>query len=128
MRFTKENLPCFVHDESCPSGIVKIADKVRKDIELVFGSYPEASDSADAVDKGMSVVYGIAGKSQILDELLAKYRVDLSEVTGKREVYGFYPVSDGLLLIAGSDKRGTIYGLFHLSELLGVSPFVNWSG
>ncbi len=27
-------------------------------------------------------------------------------------------------MIAGSDKRGTIYGLFHLSELLGVSPWV----
>lgn len=31
-------------------------------------------------------------------------------------------------MIAGSDKRGTIYGLFHLSELLGVSPLVDWSG
>ena len=127
MRFTKENLPCFVHDESCPSGIVKIADKVRKDMELVFGSYPEASDSADAVSGGMAVVYGIAGRSPVLDGLLTKYNADLSEVTGKREVYGFFPVSEGLLLIAGSDKRGTIYGLFHLSELLGVSPFVNWS-
>lgn len=33
-----------------------------------------------------------------------------------------------LLVIAGSDKRGTIYGLFHLSEMLGVSPFVDWCG
>lgn len=30
-------------------------------------------------------------------------------------------------MIAGSDKRGTIYGLFHLSELIGVSPLVNWN-
>lgn len=33
-----------------------------------------------------------------------------------------------LLVIAGSDKRGTIYGLFHLSEQMGVSPFVDWCG
>jgi hypothetical protein len=32
------------------------------------------------------------------------------------------------LVIAGSDKRGTIYGLFHLSQLLGVSPLVDWCG
>lgn len=31
------------------------------------------------------------------------------------------------LVIAGSDKRGTIYGLFHLSECMGVSPLVDWS-
>ena len=33
---------------------------------------------------------------------------------------------DQLLLICGSDKRGTIYGMFHLSELMGVSPLVYW--
>ena len=31
------------------------------------------------------------------------------------------------LVIAGSDKRGTIYGLFHLSERIGVSPLVHWN-
>ena len=30
------------------------------------------------------------------------------------------------MVIAGSDKRGTIYGLFHISELLNVSPLVDW--
>lgn len=36
-------------------------------------------------------------------------------------------VENGSLLIAGSDKRGTIYGLFHISELMGVSPFVHFA-
>ena len=127
MQFTKDKLPCFVHDEDCLSGIVKIAAKVRKDIELVFGKCPEDYAGKENAPEGIKVVYGIAGASPYLDALLGEYGADLSGVMGKREVYGFFPVSDDLLLIAGSDKRGTIYGLFRLSELLGVSPFVNWS-
>ena len=127
MIFTREKLPCFVHDVGCPSGIVKIAEKVRKDIELVFGALPDDIVSGGASDKEVKLVYGIAGQSPYLDDLLEKHNADLSQVTGKREVYAFLPVSDELLIIAGSDKRGTIYGLFHLSEILGVSPFVNWS-
>ena len=56
-----------------------------------------------------------------------------SGVRGKREVYLFQVVENPMegvksaLVIAGSDKRGTIYGLFYLSEKLGVSPLVNWN-
>ena len=127
MLFTKDKLPCFVHDADCPSGIVKIASKVRRDMELVFGSCPDDVTEAEGRKRGMQLVYGIAGKSAYLDELLEKYKADTSAVIGKREVYGIFPVSDDVLLVAGSDKRGTIYGLFKLSEMFGVSPFVNWS-
>lgn len=54
--------------------------------------------------------------------------MELSAIRGKREVYDFRVLepangeSHATLLIAGSDKRGTIYGLFHLSEIIGVSP------
>ena len=33
---------------------------------------------------------------------------------------------DQILLICGSDKRGTIYGMFSLSEYIGVSPMCYW--
>ena len=52
--------------------------------------------------------------------------INLSNVRGKNEVY-LFNVTDNQIIIAGSDKRGTIYGLFHLSELLGVSPLVDWA-
>lgn len=60
-------------------------------------------------------------------------KLELSGVRGKREVYLFQVVENPMegvksaLVIAGSDKRGTIYGLFYLSEKLGVSPLVNWN-
>lgn len=60
-------------------------------------------------------------------------KLELAGVRGKREVYLFQVVENPMegvksaVVIAGSDKRGTIYGLFHLSEKLGVSPLVNWN-
>lgn len=59
----------------------------------------------------------------------------MEAVKGKREVYLLQildapfpekPEIGQLLVIAGSDKRGTLYGLFRLSELCGVSPLIFW--
>ncbi|MBR6257763.1 MAG: glycosyl hydrolase 115 family protein [Lachnospiraceae bacterium] len=123
------NVPCFVYENECPSGLVKIAEKVKKDVELVFGKMPDTKKSADAElpEGGLRLVFGIAGQSPLIDKLAEEGVIDISAIAGKREVYGFFPAKEDLLVIAGSDKRGTIYGLFHLSELMGVSPFVNWS-
>lgn len=60
----------------------------------------------------------------------AQKNIPTEALKGKRECYGWvFPdetLRERLLVIVGSDKRGTIYGLFHLSEIFGVSPFVNW--
>ncbi|MBR3305867.1 MAG: glycosyl hydrolase 115 family protein [Lachnospiraceae bacterium] len=121
----------FVYEGECSSGILKIAGKVAEDLCLVFGRKPaklEAAGGEYPDFNGIKIVFGTAGQSPVLDRLSAEGKIDLSAVTGKREVYCFYALSDELLVIAGSDKRGTIYGLFRISEELGVSPFVNWSG
>lgn len=121
----------FVYEKECPSGIRKIADKVAADAELVFGKKPvrlEASKGEIPDFSGIKVVFGIAGNSPAIERLSKEGRIDLSGITGKREVYGISSPAADLLVIAGSDKRGTIYGLFRLSEEMGVSPFVNWSG
>lgn len=79
------------------------------------------------------LLYGTVGKSTILSNLEADQKIDLTDVKGKREVYKIqileHPTDEiaSALIIAGSDKRGTIYGLFHFSELIGVSPLVNWN-
>lgn len=129
--------PLFLTEQEAYSGVKKIADKVRKDIELVFGVEPEASSDYSMLGK-YAVIYGTVGKSPVLENLEAQGILDFSEVKGKREVYllqvidckleGKSPLQgmEKVLIIAGSDKRGTIYGLFRLSELLGVSPFVDW--
>ena len=128
------------------SGVDKIADKVLLDVKRVTGALPETFKIRADVDEPASkkagddsccyVVYGTAGKSSLISRLEKAGAVDLKKITGKREVYSFSVVDDiqllGLkgsaIIIAGSDKRGTIYGLFHLSELMGVSPLVDWAG
>ena len=88
---------------------------------------------------------GSKSKGNLLTKLEAAGLLDLSDIRGKREVYR-HQILMGLpsetiiekkkktsvfafktaLVIAGSDKRGTVYGLFALSEMLGVSPFIDW--
>ena len=100
-----------------PSGVRKIASKVAGDIKAVFGAEPAVTDSS----KCKSPIYvGLAG-----DKLIAKLGIDTDDIAGKREVYKI-EVKDSALVITGSDKRGAIYGLFKLSEMLGVSPFIDW--
>ncbi|GFN33972.1 glycosyl hydrolase 115 family protein [Paenibacillus xylaniclasticus] len=122
----------FLKEKEAFSGVHKIADKVAKDIELVFGVRPT---SAVAVGQlaSCAVIYGTIGRSPMLDRLAEQGLINLEEIRGKREVYLFQTIDapgtevDQALVIAGSDKRGTVYGLFHLSEVLGVSPLVNWN-
>ncbi len=126
---------CFVCDREAFPGVQKIAGKVRKDIERVFGFMPAASYERADVKKD-AVVFGTAGRSPLLDGLEKAGKIDLSKVKGRREVFGFFVVEQPFadlpdvkeaVVIAGSDKRGTIYGLFHISDLLGVSPLVDFS-
>ena len=123
----------FFQEKEAFSGVRKIANKVMHDVELVFGYAPQAVTDRKKLGK-MAVLYGTVNHSPLLHELEEKKIIDLSEVTGKREVYLFQVIDhpfegvEKALVIAGSDKRGTIYGLFHLSELLGVSPLVDWCG
>lgn len=122
---------CFYREEEAFSGVNKIADKVRKDISLVFDVEPDVVMEEHNL-RSLTLFYGTIGHSTILKKLQEQGRIDLSAVEGKNEVYLFQVIEapcagvQKALVIAGSDKRGTIYGLFHLSELLGVSPFVDW--
>lgn len=125
----------FLEEKEAYSGVRKMAGKVLDDIGNVFGVRPSSTESIGQLG-AFPVIYGTIGKSPALDRLHALGLVNLDDIRGKREVYllqvidapaGWTGVKKALI-IAGSDKRGTIYGLFRLSEMLGVSPFVNWIG
>jgi len=121
----------FYQESEAFSGVNKIAAKVMLDVERVLSVTPLATNDKTKLARH-AVIYGTVGHSPILDELNDKKLIDLSVIKGKREVYLFQVIDnpfdgvDKALVIAGSDKRGTIYGLFHLSERMGVSPLVDW--
>lgn len=92
----------------------------------------------------MPVICVSADKGHIAGELNDRGVIELDLIRGKRECYIFKVVKPDApdtdtdasddsrthnkttLVIVGSDKRGTIYGMLHLSELMGVSPFTDW--
>ena len=122
---------CCANDEY--SGVIKIAQKVCLDVERVTGAKPVINNLecfSDNHNIQNSVFFATVGKSQVLDELIQKIsaenNLNVAKITGKRESY-IFTVKNEHIIIIGSDKRGTIYGLFHLSELMGVSPLVDWA-
>lgn len=125
----------FIEEKSQLSGVKRVANMVRADLGLIFGRQPiwQSLDAITTDSEKTAIFVATIGQSAYLDDLLNRKMITASEIENKREVYQFQVIQDPwpsvkrALIIVGSDKRGTIYGLFHLSELLGVSPFVNWS-
>ena len=132
----------FLCDEEEWSGVRKIAGRVCSDIKAVFGAEPKLTEAgSEGRQPVMPIIFGTIGKSGLLDKLEQEGVADFSAVRGKRECYAIsvtgsfaesivLPGAEGefqsAMIIAGSEKRGTVYGLFHLSEMLGVSPFIDW--
>ena len=92
---------------------------LNRDVESVFSTRIIVTPESK---KGMIIV-GTIGQS----DLIAKAGVDLSPIKNKKEAFLLTVSSTGKLVIAGSDKRGTAYGVMELSRLIGVSPWEWWA-
>jgi len=113
-------------------GVRRAAADLQADIERVSGTRPALLAEAGAVPTGSDVVIvGTLGKSALIDRLARENRIDAKAVRGKWEGYLVQTVRNPLpgvaraLVVAGSDRRGTIFGLYTVSEQIGVSPW-NW--
>ena len=121
----------FIMEEKAFGGVKRIAEKVVQDIDRVASIRAAIKKEIEAEDEYV-VVVGTWGKSDLLNELSVNKGFDGSVLEAKREVYSIqlieqpFPNVKSALVIAGSDKRGTIYGLFQLSELIGVTPYSYW--
>lgn len=114
-------------------GVKLIAETVAEDMNAVSDKLPAIKDRIEMCMGERVVLMATAGKSELLERLEKEGKLSLHGIYGKREVYLMkkillpfeeLPEIKELLVIAGSDKRGTIYGMFHLSELCGVSPLI----
>ncbi len=112
-------------------GVHRVAGHLQTDIERVTGTKPELLK--DAEPKGLVVIIGTLGKSPVIDQLARDKKIRASEVQGKWDTHGIQIVKNPLpnvsqaLVIFGSDKRGTIYGMYDLSKNIGVSPWHYWA-
>lgn len=114
-------------------GVRMIADTVAEDIEAVSDQRPEIQNDLSGCTAQRVILMATIGKSALLDRMESEGKLSLAPIRGKREVYLMQQIAEPfaeasavkeLLVIAGSDKRGTIYGMFRLSELCGVSPLI----
>lgn len=123
----------FLVEKECFEGVRLIADTVAEDIEAVSDVKPEIRNEIGECTAERVILMATMEKSALLDRLEREGKLSLDQIRGKREVYLMKsivsPFAESaaikkLFIIAGSDKRGTIYGMFRLSELCGVSPLI----
>lgn len=105
-------------------GVIRAAGDLVNDIRMVSGATPRLVQEDSPVSR--SVIIGTIGHSPLIDKMVEEGRLDVSTVKGKWESFLIQTV-DGNLVVAGSDKRGTIYGIYDISEKIGVSPWYWWA-
>jgi hypothetical protein len=113
--------------------VVEIAaNHLAKDIENVTGSVPDVITDINKLGNSI-VIIGTLGKNEIINKLIKEGRIDTSGITGKWETYSIQVIENpdrniaSALIIVGSDRRGTAYGVYELSKQIGVSPWYWWA-
>lgn len=128
---TKVAAPIYVDSADFP--VVRLAaEALANDIQSVTGTKSSVLSSAPAARQS-AVFVGTLGKSRLIDDLVARKKLDVTSLRGGWETFLITTVENPVpgvaqgLVIIGSDRRGTAYGLFSVSESIGVSPWVWWA-
>jgi len=127
----------LVTDQDWP-GVVRAVGDLSADVGRVTGHAAAVvtvpvKDAGGVPKNEDIVIIGTIGKSPLIDALVKAKKLDVSDVAGKWEsavttiVERPMPGVRRALVIAGADKRGTIYGIYDLSEQIGVSPWYWWA-
>ncbi len=143
----QENMLKILVEDDGHEGVSHVAGWLVRDMANVLGISPEiksikaAEELKEYVSDVLPVICVSADKGQLARALHEEGIINLDDIKDKRETYIFkvtelpdkeHKDASGnaemipALVIVGSDKRGTVYGMLHLSELLGVSPFTDW--
>lgn len=102
-------------------GVSNAANALVRDISKVSGSQATITSNRKA-----TILVGTIGHSAAIDQLIKQKRINGNLLKGKREKF-IITLVDQQLVIAGSDRRGTIYGIYELSQQMGVSPWYDWA-
>ncbi|KAH8587447.1 hypothetical protein B0O99DRAFT_526729 [Bisporella sp. PMI_857] len=116
-------------------GVIRTAQDLAQDFGRVTGRNGSVylTNSTAAAPSSPVIIAGTIGNSSLIDGLIAGGKISVSNIKGKWESYSSQLVLNPIsgvsvaLVIAGSDKRGTIYGLYDVSQQIGVSPWYWWA-
>lgn len=116
-----------------PSVVGTAVGLLASDIEKVTGKCPSVSGNGSVTAFcRYAVIAGTLGHSSLIDELVRDGKIDVSSISGEWERYAVRLVEAPLkgvrraLVVVGSDRRGTAYGLLSLSRVIGVNPWYWW--
>ena len=114
------------------AGVRRAAQSLKADLGRVTGQEPRVITDT-VLNAPALVLIGTIGRSPLIDRLVREKKLDVSKVAGRWETFLIQVVERPLpgveraLVIAGSDKRGTIFGIYDLSAQIGVSPWYWWA-
>jgi hypothetical protein len=128
--------PVVVDGDDHP-GVRRAAGDLAADVERVTGRKPAVHGDVEEVARDARsyrvVVVGTLGRSAAIDSLVRTGKLDVRAIEGRWEAFVSeivdkpLPAIERALVIAGSDPRGTIYGIYDLSQQIGVSPWYWWA-
>lgn len=139
-----QGVPCsLLLDEADAKGVQIAARNLQADFKRVGGEAATILFKAEQVRVSQTdanpeqnqkhlIIIGTLESAHIRALVKAK-KLDAKQLKGKTEKYLMQTIDnpfDGVekaLVIAGSDMRGTIYGIYELSEQIGVSPWYDWA-
>ncbi len=119
----------ILYDENDFDGVKRAVKDLQNDLQKVT----DREFKLNAQNSKTVIIIGTIGKSKLIDELIQNKKINASGVSGRWESTLFEVVShptkdiEHALVIAGSDKRGTIYGIYEISSQSGVSPWYYWA-
>lgn len=102
--------------------VVKVAlDLLKRDCRSVLSGEISCSKNTG------NIYVGTWGESSVLQALADTRQLDVAQLDEHKEAFLLNVLPDGRLVVAGSDKRGTAYGVLELSRMMGVSPWEWWA-
>lgn len=123
--------PIVIGSDEFP-GVVRAVRDLQRDILSVSGKEPQWK-VGNAVHSDDAIIIGTLGRHALIDRLVAEGKVDVKGLAGQWEGFVIQAVANptpGIkraLVVVGSDKRGTIFGTYTVSEQIGVSPWYWWA-
>ena len=105
--------------------VKKAAALLQQDIEAVTGKKIPILETVNSAAKN-NIIIGSITNCTIIKLLDAANKLNITGIKNKWEAYQIKTL-DNNLIIAGSDRRGTAYGVLELSKQIGVSPWYWWA-
>lgn len=127
----KSSAQLLISEKDGP-GVTRAFKDLQSDLKTVSGNLPVLSINKIRTHSQV-IIAGTIGKSPLIDDLVKRKKISVDDISGKWESFVIqvvdkpYPGVERGLVIAGSDKRGTIYGIYEISGQIGVSPWYWWA-